>query len=126
MSYDSNVRSLRAKQSSRRGQGLVEYALIIAGVALICAVGMSLFGHKTAGMINAVTAVLPGAHSGDNGPITAGQLIETTDYSGSGGISLDLNAIIGNNGQPRLGMNTTGNSTNMFDGLIVEPAATGP
>lgn len=102
----------------RCGQGLVEYALIIAGVALICAVGLSLFGHKTAGMIEAVTAVIPGAHQADNGPIMTGQLIETTDAT-AGPISLDLNTIT--QGGPRLGFNTTGNQTNGFDGLVVEP-----
>lgn len=108
----------------RRGQGLVEYALIIAGVSLICAVGISLFGHKTGDMINAVTAVLPGAHSGDNGAIMAGQLIETTDGS-AGPISLDLNAIQAASGQARLGQNTTGlsgSTANAFDGLVVEPS----
>ena len=34
--------------SNKKGQGLVEYGLIIAGVALVCAAAISLFGHKTA------------------------------------------------------------------------------
>ncbi len=45
---------------NRKGQGLVEYALIIAGVALISAVAISLFGHKVSDMIGAVATVLPG------------------------------------------------------------------
>ena len=32
---------------ARRGQALVEYALLIAGVALCGIVGVSLFGEKT-------------------------------------------------------------------------------
>ena len=63
---------------SRRGQGLVEYAMIIAGVALVAAVGITMFGHKTTDMIDAVAVVMPGAHTDDNGPITAGQLLELT------------------------------------------------
>ena len=41
MATSSKRRRRRAR--SRRGQGLVEYALIIAGVAMIGAVGMALF-----------------------------------------------------------------------------------
>ena len=51
---------------NRKGQGLVEYALIIAGVALIAAVGISIFGHKVSDMIGAVAMILPGAHPDDN------------------------------------------------------------
>jgi pilus assembly protein Flp/PilA len=112
---------------NRRGQGLVEYALIIAGVALICAAGVSLFGHKTGQMIDAVAVVLPGAHSDDNGPIAAGELIETTPSS-SGTIGLDLNAISSATGNARLTTNVTGQTgtaANMFDGLVVDPGSTG-
>ncbi len=52
---------------NRKGQGLVEYALIIAGVALISIVGITMFGHKVADLIGVVAAVLPGAHTDDNG-----------------------------------------------------------
>jgi len=43
---------------NRKGQGLVEYALIIAGVALIGIVGITMFGHKVADMIGTVAAIL--------------------------------------------------------------------
>jgi Flp pilus assembly pilin Flp len=110
---------------NRRGQGLVEYALIIAGVALIAAVGISVFGHKVSDMISAVATVLPGAHTGDNGPIASGHLIETTDATTSGTpITLDLNAIQSGNGTGRLGGNVLGNSANGFDGLITETGGT--
>jgi pilus assembly protein Flp/PilA len=105
---------------NRQGQGLVEYALLIAGVALICAVGVSMFGHKTGDMIDAVAVVLPGAHTDDNGPIAQGQLIEMTSGS-AGPISLDMNAISNATGSARLGQNTEGNSTSGFGGLIVDP-----
>ena len=110
---------------SRRGQGLVEYALIIAGVALIGAVGVSLFGHKTAQMINAVTAILPAADSDDNGPIAVGELIETTSSS-NGPIGLNTQAIAAGSGTARLTSNVTGNNTDGFNGLVVdvEPTAT--
>ncbi len=47
---------------NRKGQGMVEYALIIAGVALIAIVGITMFGHKVADLIGTVAAVLPGAY----------------------------------------------------------------
>ena len=50
------------KGQKRKGQSLVEYALIIAGVALIGTVGITVFGHKVADLIGTVAAILPGAH----------------------------------------------------------------
>ena len=50
---------LRKLLRNRQGQGLVEYALLIAGVALVAIVGVSLFGEKTSDMIDAVATVLP-------------------------------------------------------------------
>ena len=98
---------------NRKGQGLVEYALIIAGVALIGAVGISIFGHKVSDMISAVAMILPGAHPDDNAAIVSGKLIETTNDGGLGGnaITLDTNAIAGNNGKSRLFGNTEGYSS---------------
>jgi hypothetical protein len=108
--------------SRRAGQSLVEYALLIAGVALVCAVGVSMFGHKTGDMIDAAAAVLPGAHADDNGPIAAGQLLEMTPSS-AGPISLDLNGISNNTGVDRLNQNLTGSNANGFSGLVVDPSA---
>lgn len=105
----------------RRGQGLVEYALIIAGVALICVAGITVFGHKTSDMIDAVTVVLPGAHADDNGPIVSGQLVDLTPGGQGAGITVDLNAIQGETGTARLGAAQTGNATG-FSGLITDPA----
>lgn len=117
---------LRKFFNNKKGQGLVEYGLIIAGVALICAVSISVFGHKTSDLISAVATVIPGAHADDNGPITSGKLIETTvpGASGSGdGIELDVVTIEANTGNGRLGDNVTGAdpTTDGFGGLILEP-----
>ena len=54
---------------NRKGAALVEYGLLIAGVALVSSAAVSMFGHKTSDLIGAMAAVLPGAHSGDNGAI---------------------------------------------------------
>jgi len=118
---------LRKMFRSKKGQGLVEYGLIIAGVALICAVSVSIFGHKVSDLIAAVATVLPGAHAEDNGPITSGKLIETTETGAAGsgdGIELDVATIEGNTSTPRLGNNVLGADTvpaGGFGGLILEP-----
>ncbi len=87
---------------NRKGQGLVEYALIIAGVALISIVGISMFGHKVADLIGTVAAVLPGAHTDDNGAITSGHLVGTT-VGEDGAISIDTSSVLSN-------QNTIGNN----------------
>ena len=69
---------------NNKGAALVEYGLLIAGVALICAAAVSIFGHKTSDIIGTVAAVLPGAHTDDNNPMLSGHLIETTDLGGGG------------------------------------------
>ena len=108
----------------RKGQGLVEYALLIAGVALISMAAVSLFGHKVSDMISSVATVLPGAHPDDNAPIVSGHLIETA-ANADGNIQLDMSTILTNsNGQvDRLGSNVLGGTaggTAGFGGLIQE------
>jgi Flp pilus assembly pilin Flp len=105
---------------NRRGQGLVEYGLLIAGVALIAAAAVSVFGHKTADLISAVATILPGAHSDDNAPIASGKLIETTAGAADAPISLDVTTITGNSGTGRLGANVTGTASDGFGGLVTE------
>jgi pilus assembly protein Flp/PilA len=108
-------------RSDKRGQGLVEYALLIGGVALIAAAAVSIFGHKTSDIIGAVATILPGAHTDDNNAIQSGHLIETAPSGTGGAIAVDANTILTNRGTPRLGNNVLGSgSTNGFDGLIVE------
>ncbi len=107
----------------KKGQGLVEYALLIGGVALISAAAVSLFGHKTSDIIGAVAVILPGAHTDDNNTIQSGHLIETGPSGTSGAIALDVPTIISGANSDRLGLNvlgTTEGATNGFDGLIVE------
>jgi Flp pilus assembly pilin Flp len=110
---------LRKLLRSRKGQGLVEYALLVAGVALACIVGVSVMGEKTADMIAAVATVLPGADGDDNGPIAVGHLVETAN-NGSG-IALDLTTINTNSNSSRLSNNLGGGTNNGFTNLIVDP-----
>lgn len=115
---------LRKLFRNRQGQGLVEYGLIIAGVALICAAAISVFGHKTSDLIAAVATVLPGAHGDDNGPMNSGKIIETTaaDAADTDGIELDAATIAGNTEQPRLGNNVGLQAPTNFGGLVLESA----
>ena len=91
---------------NRKGQGLVEYALLVAGVALVAIVGISVFGHKVADLISAAAVILPGAHADDNAPIAVGELIETTDEGGS--ITLDVQGILDASDTERLSQNLWG------------------
>jgi Flp pilus assembly pilin Flp len=120
---------LRKLFSNKKGQGLVEYGLIIAGVALICAAAVSVFGHKTSDLISAVATILPGAHADDNGPIVSGKLIETTG-SEDGPIALDAEAIVVATDAPRLGNNVGGPASPLgssgFGGLIIEASDNTP
>ena len=111
----SRSKSLRI----RRGQALVEYALLIAGVSMCAIVGVSVFGEKTGDMISAVATVLPGAGADDNGPIGQGHLIETTGIgSGNGQIQLNVSQIAGSAGKARLGVNMVGTSADGVGGLV--------
>lgn len=116
---------LRKFFGNKKGQGLVEYGLIIAGVALICAAAISVFGHKTSDLISAVATVLPGAHPDDNAAIASGKLIETANPAGGAdGIQLDATAIATNSDTARLEANVLGFAGTApgtdFGGLIVE------
>jgi len=75
---------------NRRGQGLVEYIIIVASVALISLVAVSIFGHKVADQYAIGAGMLPGAHAEDNAPIV------TTEFAG---FAADANGNNAGNGQ---------------------------
>lgn len=110
---------LRKLFRDRKGQGLVEYALLVAGIAMVGITAVSLIGHKTGDMLGTAAAILPGAHTDDNGPVTSGHLIETATDA-NGGIAVDVATITTNVGTARLGSNLFANSTSGEGGLIVE------
>ena len=103
---------------NRKGQGLVEYALLVAGVALVAIVGISVFGHKVADLISAAAVILPGAHADDNAPIAVGELVEFTDEGGV--INLDVDGILDGSGSERMGQNLWGRD-DLGDALLPEP-----
>ena len=100
----------------KKGAALLEYSLLAAGVSLIAAAGIAVFGHKTNDMISSVAAIMPGAHADDNGPIASGKIIETTGAD-TGQIGVDVGTIVGNTDTPRLGNNL---GVQNLDTLILE------
>jgi len=108
----------------KKGAAMVEYALLVAGIALVTAASVSVLGHKTNDMVGTVAAILPGAHADDNGPIAAAKLIETTPGSSSTAtpIGLDAAAIAANGGTERLGNNL--GVPNLGTELIIEVPTT--
>ncbi len=105
-------------RTSRRGAALIEYALLIGGVALIAAASVAIFGHKTNDLVATTAAILPGAHADDNGPIFSGKIIETTEASAAG-IAIDVNGIANNINGARLADNL-GISPADLELLVVE------
>ena len=104
---------------SKKGSALVEYGLLVAGVALVAAAGVSILGHKTSDLVSSVAAVLPGAHPDDNGPIVSGKLIETTGAD-TGQIAIDFSGIATSGTNTfRLGDNLGAGST--IEQLVLEP-----
>jgi len=106
------MKLINKSRRTKRGAALVEYGLIVAGVALVAAVAVSVFGSKTAGMIAASAHVLPGANPNDNGPITVGHVVAVTPDTGSG-IAIDAAAT--NSMGTALGVDSSG--------WVVEPPA---
>ncbi|MCX5989577.1 MAG: hypothetical protein NTV35_11225 [Chloroflexi bacterium] len=109
---------------------MVEYGLLIAGVALISAAAVSTFGTKTSDLVATVASVLPGIHANDNGAILSGGLLETTPgVAGSvagTGIKIDTAAIIAQSAMDRLSKNVIGTTasataTNSLTALVTAP-----
>lgn len=82
------LQKLRRVLKSKKGQGLVEYGILVGGVALVTLAAVAILGHKTNDLVATVAGVLPGAHADDNAPIVSGKLVATT--GGPTGIVLDV------------------------------------
>ena len=98
---------LKSVLKNKRGAALVEYGLLIAGVALIALGAVSQFGKKTSDLIGTVATILPGAAYLDNAPIVSGRLIEVTNTGTGDAIELNITKIAANSNKAlgRLGNN---------------------
>ena len=65
----------------KRGAALVEYGLLVAGVALTTAAAVSILGHKTNDLVGVIAGALPSSNTEDTGQILGGRVIATTDGS---------------------------------------------
>ena len=83
------MKKMLGRIRNRKGQGLVEYGILIGGVALVSLATVAILGHKTNDLLSVVTGVLPGAHADDNAPIVSGKLVSTTENA-SGNLTLDV------------------------------------
>jgi len=86
---------LQSSPKVRKGQALVEYALLIVCVAVVCAVAVSMLGHKTADTVAVGAAIMPGAHLDDNNPIVSANAIPSTVGTNKS-IQLNTDALINN------------------------------
>jgi len=69
---------LRRVLRSRKGQGLVEYALLIGGISMVCIIAVSFFGVRVANLLVAQAGTLPAnSNSALNTPVDIGAFIET-------------------------------------------------
>lgn len=107
------MKILKQTRRSKRGAALVEYGLIVAGVALVTVAAVSIFGTKIGGMFGTAAAILPGAHAADNGPIAVGKMAPTT-VDGNGNQALDGDAIAN-------GTNNLGSSIGVSTDDLIQP-----
>ncbi len=114
---------LRKLRNTKKGQGMVEYAILLAAIALVCIGVVSLLGTKTADLIGGMAVVIPGADAVENGPVQTGQLVELADYTGPGDvITVDWDLIDLASGTNRFAINMF-NATYIaaIDSLLVDP-----
>jgi Flp pilus assembly pilin Flp len=108
------MKTILKSRRQKRGAALVEYGLIVAGVALVCVVAVSIFGHKTGQLFAAAGSVLPGAQAEDNGAIVVGKIVDTTSGE-DGPITIDTT------GTNSLGDNF-GLTDDQLNEIVVDPA----
>ena len=89
---------------SKKGAALVEYALLVAGIAIVSIAAVSILGHKTSDLIGTSAAIIPGVSDFDNDEISSGRLVETAPNA-AGAIAVDVNQIVNNSETERLGNN---------------------
>lgn len=97
------MKILKTQTSAKRGAALVEYGLIVAGVALVSLVAVSVFGGKTSKLFGVSAAAIPGATEADNGTIVSGKVAAVKKE----GDNIVLDAGTDNNLERNLGLDTS-------------------
>src|ERR1700732_5402634 len=77
----------------RKGQAMVEYALLVVCIAVVGAVAVSMLGHKTQNTLAIAAAVMPGAHTDDNQPIAETEVVPVTQNA-QGSLVLDIQGLV--------------------------------
>lgn len=72
---------------NRRGQGLIEFIIIVASVAFISLLSVGIFGHKIADNYAIGAGMLPCAHDEDNAAIDTGSFVGKTEDATTGVLS---------------------------------------
>jgi pilus assembly protein Flp/PilA len=103
---------------SKKGAAMVEYALLVAGIAIVAVAAVSILGHKTSDLIATSATIIPGVDELDNQPIASGRLIETDQLGPGGEITVDIPDIVANSGTQRMGANI-GDTSAVLDTLVV-------
>lgn len=107
------MKTLKNSKSSKRGAALVEYGLIVAGVALVSLVAVSVFGGKTSKLFGVAASAIPGATDEDNGTIVSGKVARVQNDNGV----ITLNPGDGNTLENNLGLET--------EDLVTDPTSGG-
>jgi pilus assembly protein Flp/PilA len=105
------LKFVRRLLKDRKGQGIVEYGILVGGIALVALAAVAILGHKTTDLVGTVAGALPGAHQEDNAPIVSGKIVATTQNA-SNAIVLDVSSP----GSFSSNLGITG-----IDALVVEP-----
>lgn len=111
---------LKRMLKNKKGQGLVEYALLIAGVALVGTIGVTMVGLKTNEMISAVAATLPGPNPESNRNIRTGALLEVKQDNGNAHIDFKQISVNNNGTEARQTDNIQGQGlgTGLADDIV--------
>jgi len=91
---------LRTQPQVRKGQAMVEYALLVVCIAVVGAVATSMLGHKTQNTLAIAAGIMPGAHTDDNAPIQETVVIPTM-INANGAIVINTSALVSPNGLDR-------------------------
>lgn len=84
---------IKSLKRNRRGASMVEYAVLLGAITLVCLVAISFLGNKTNDIIGALAATLPGANANDDLSIESHWLVEYTDDNGDFYIEVDTSDI---------------------------------